>query len=433
MRHCIALFVIFFATHSYLQAGLKEYVQKEDKTFSWKLKDKKEVFQGTMYEIDLVSQTWHDIKWEHSLVIYHPKDTKPTETIFLWNTGGKPSIVNNLLAFEIAGRIKGPIAFLYDIPNQPLFDGKKEDKLIAETFVRFLETKDESWPLLFPMVKSVVKAMDAVQAFGKQEWKFDVKSFVVAGASKRGWTTWLTAASGDARVKAIAPLVFDTLNMRMQLPHQLKSYGSYSRMIHDYTERKLVPLPDTAEAKKLWGMVDPWVYRETLKMPKMIINGTNDPYWTLDALNLYWDDLKGNKWILYVPNAGHGLEQQYEGGKKDRLRVLSTLSAFAAHEITNTPMPRLQWKYQTTDGKIQLEVSCKPPMKAGRLWIADSDTLDFRQSKWKEQAATLGQGVVSGAVSRPEKGYRAVFGECEFEIMGLRYFLSSQLRIVGKP
>lgn len=415
-----------------LHAGLKEYVEAKDQVFAWKLKEKKETSAGTIYEIHLVSQEWQKMKWEHALLIYQPTDTKPSETLFLWNTGGKPSFANNFLGMQIATKLKAPIAFLYDIPNQPLFEGKKEDALIAETFVRFLETKDESWPLLFPMVKSVVRSMDALQAFGKAEWKLDLKHFVISGASKRGWTSWLSAATADPRIKAIAPLVIDTLNLQSQMPHQLKSYGDYSKMIRDYTDRKLVPLPDTVDAKKLWGMVDPWVYREKLTLPKMIINGTNDPYWTQDATNLYWNDLKGDKWLLYVPNAGHGLDQKYEDGRKDRNRAVFTLAAFARHQMDKKPLPTLEWKHEGNGKDCSISVKCNPAPKTARIWVADAETRDFRNSTWIEQPAKLNNGVVQGSVQQPETGWRTFFAECEFEIDGTPYYLSTQLRMIGK-
>jgi PhoPQ-activated pathogenicity-related protein len=407
---------------------LAEYVFKKDDSFAWKLVDTKKSDAGTVYELDLVSQTWQKIVWDHKVQVFVPKGAKPQATLVLWNQGGRPSGTSAALGLQIAERVGAPVAFLYGVPKQPLFGGKTEDALIAETFVQYLATKDASWPLLFPMVKSVVAAMDALQAFAKKEWDFEVKSFVVTGASKRGWTSWLTAATGDKRVKAIAPIVIDTLNMPVQMKNQLAAFGKPSEMIKDYTNAKLVPIPDTPEATTLWRMVDPFVYRDKLTVPKMIINGANDPYWPLDALNSYWDDLKGDKWILYVPNAGHDLRETDANGTKQLLplRAVNTLGAFARCTIFDKPMPGPQWVCDEKAGVCKLEVTSATKPVSLRVWTAEAETRDFRKARWSEDKAAK----FPAEVRAPEKGFRAFFAETEYDLDGLKFTLSTQIRIL---
>jgi len=414
-------------------ADLADYVNRPEPDFAWKLVGTAESDAATVYTLHLVSQKWHDEVWEHDLQVFLPKGVTAPTGMVLYNTGGKPITMTTLVGAEIARRTGLPVAMLFGVPKQPLYGGKKEDALIAETFVRYLDTGDGTWPLLFPMAKSVVKAMDALQAFAKAEWKADVTGFVVTGASKRGWTSWLTAATGDRRVKGIAPMVIDTLNFQKQLPLHLKSFGGYSQMIHDYKERNLLPLPDTAAGRRLWTMVDPWVYREKLTLPKMIINGTNDPYWPQEALNQYWDDLAGEKSVLLVPNAGHDLREVGADGAKQPypIRAVNTLAAFSRHVLAGKPMPALAWKHSDEDGQAYLAVESDLPMKAVRLWEAASTTRDFRKSRWAVGPTARTNVLKTGlGTPFPAEGYKAFFAECDYEVDGLPFTLSTQLRVI---
>jgi PhoPQ-activated pathogenicity-related protein len=412
-------------------ADLQKYVNRPEAAFEWQVKNKIDSEQSgeRIYDLQFVSQVWQGKKWQHQLQIYRPANAAPGSMTFLWVTGGSATPESVSFGMELARKIKAPVAFVYHIPNQPLLEGDlREDDLIAETFVRYLKSEDDSWPLLFPMVKSVVKAMDVLQAFGKKEWSAPVNKFIVAGASKRGWTTWLTAAV-DKRIGAIAPVVIDALNMREQMPRQLQAFGAYSSRLAAYSSRGLLPIPETPAGQRLLNMVDPWAYRDRLTMPKLILNGTNDFYWATDALNLYWDGIPNDKWVLYVPNAGHNLRRQDRPQQEQLNDLITGLAAFSRHQISGAPMPRLRWKHESVKGKLRLTVDATPAPTGARLWIAQAATPDLRTAQWREREVSFSDGKIVGEVTPPENGHLAFFGELDYAIDGLRYHLSTQVRM----
>lgn len=413
-------------------ADLRDYVSRPEPAFAWQPKDKRQSSTETIHELELVSQRWQGVTWRHRLQVYQPAEAKPHALQVLWITGGSPRQAHAALALRLARLIGAPVAFLFNVPNQPLLEGKLwEDELMAETFLRYLKTNDENWPLLFPMVKSVTKAMDALDQFSRDTWNVAPEGFILVGASKRGWTAWL-AAVADKRVKAIAPMVIDALNISGQMSHQVKSLGGYSHKISPYTDRRLLPLPETPEAKRLSSLIDPWTYREELTLPKFIINGTNDPYWATDAINLYWNDLKGEKWVLYVPNAGHDLRRRDRSAAEQFDHAMRGLAAFLRSRIYRKSLPQLQSSHASADGGIRITIDATQPPLGARLWVATAPSRDFREALWNERPAEIKGGRVSGAVALPAEGFTAFFAELDFDLDGLGFQLSTPIRVQGR-
>jgi PhoPQ-activated pathogenicity-related protein len=409
-------------------ADLDAYIQKKDPAFAWTHLDAKAAQGGTVHHFKLISQAWRGEPWEHPLRVYVPEKLEHPRAILLFigggRRGGEPKASDDEQGFNLARVCGARVAVLPLVPNQPLMEGRVEDDLIAETFVRYLETEDETWPLLFPMVKSAVAAMDAVQQWAAKEGA-PADSFVVTGASKRGWTTWLTAAV-DKRVIAIAPMVIPTLNMKAQSQHQLEVFGQHSEQIDDYTRRHLTEQFDTPNGHKLWKMVDPFSYRERIKVPKLIINGTNDPYWTTDSLNLFWDDLEGPKYVVYLPNAGHGLEKHLDW-------AIHGIGALFRHIVADRPLPELSWRSTgEQDGTMLLTVRSRPEPKAAHLWIARTETRDCRKAEWTSRPIAKAD-LLATRIETPTKGYASYFADLTFDDGGLEYHLSTTIRQLGNP
>jgi PhoPQ-activated pathogenicity-related protein len=405
------------------QADLDAFMKKPEPVYHWEKRGEQELAGCRIYDLHLVSQVWQGITWEHRIQIFRPETLAHPEFCALYNTGGSGSAGNTQLGIRMAKDSGAVYAILYNIPNQPLFGGKTEDGLVVYTWLKYMETGDESWPLHFPMAKAVLKAMDTIQAFSREARFPPITGFLIHGASKRGWTTWLAGASRDPRIKAIAPMVIDTLNVLKQGPHQLEAYGKLSEQIDDYTQAGIPEKLNTTAGRRLLALEDPYSYRARLTLPKLLILGTNDRYWSQDALNLYWDGLKGPKWVLYVPNSGHGLE--------DRERVYATLAAFIRMVAGGGRWPKMRWSYMESADGADLSLRSDPPPTEARLFHVQAKTKDFRDSRWSFDPMAHATGGFAGHSPLPAEGYTANFGEAVYNLDGHPFTLSTQIRIIG--
>jgi PhoPQ-activated pathogenicity-related protein len=417
-----------------LTGPLAEYLAAPDDSFAWVKRTEGSVLGCKYVELTLTSQTWRGITWKHQLFVIKPPEINAEAKHALLLIGGgnwKPELADPAMQIKLPGeaqllavaalQMKTPVAILLHVPQQPIFDGKREDQIIAYTFREFLKTEDSTWPLLLPMVKSAVRGMDTAQAAAKKEWDVEIDTFTVTGASKRGWTTWLTGAADD-RVTAIAPMVIDMLNMSPQIALQKESFGELSEEIDDY--RGLDMAIDTPRGKALRQIVDPYEYRQRLELPKLIILGTNDRYWPLDAEKNYWKDLEGEKYLLRIPNNGHGL--------KDYGRIVASLNALHQRAISGQTLPKLTWKFaDDSDDFVSLEVTSDVKPSRVRTWTATARTRDFRESNWQPaDAAANGKGFAS-QLPRPDSGYAAFYSEVVFaEDQPEQFSLTTNVKIV---
>jgi len=405
--------------------ALDRYVAKPDSTYEWQVIAKQDSPQGTGYIIELTSQTWLTPEevdrtvWKHWLTVVRPKNATSNKALMFIgggsNNGGPPRRLEDRLA-KVAFATESVVAELKMVPNQPLVfhnDGvpRTEDDLIGYTWDQFLKTGDDRWPARLPMVKSVVRAMDTVQALFAQDDddSHRIDEFVVAGGSKRGWTTWMTAAVDD-RVVAIMPIVIDVLNVDVSMRHHFSAYGFWAPAIGDYVNHKVMHRRDSPRYAELIQLVDPFAYRDRLTMPKCVINATGDQFFCPDSSQFYFSDLPGEKHLCYVPNGEHSL---------DGTDALDTLVAFHYAIVHGIERPTCTWEYDEDD---KLTVRCSTPPSRVTLWQATNDKArDFRvdtigRTYGNQEVTPNGNGEYEVQLQAPDKGWRASFVQAEFDI-----------------
>jgi len=399
------------------ETALQAYLHNSDKSFKWEVQDKKKGDGVTLYRLQYTSQIWRGITWKHEMFIMVPDILKYNDALLFITGGHNDNTVPSThkwdedLVTSLSGVAKTNmtiVALVWQVPNQPLYGDLTEDALISYTLHQYLGDHDFTWPLLFPMTKSAIRGMDVVQQFSKKEIKRKVNQFVVSGASKRGWTTWLTGAN-DKRVKAIGPMVIDVLNMPVNIDYQKVVWGDYSIEIEDYVKLGIAQQLGTPGGNDLTKMIDPYSYRKTLTMPKMIFMGTNDPYWPADAVKNYIDSIPGDNHICYTPNAAHDL-----GDKK---KAFATLSAFLGTTVTNGKYPVCDYTVSENNGTITLKIKTTPDLLVDAiLWSADSKDQDFRDETWVDKSLNAAnKAEIKVDIKYPESGFRAFYVDLKYK------------------
>ncbi|HUG94216.1 MAG TPA: PhoPQ-activated pathogenicity-related family protein [Planctomycetaceae bacterium] len=422
------------------RTAIDRYVRAPDDSYAWSLAGRNHNAGASTFVIDLTSQTWLSpdevdrIRWQHWLVVVKP-DRATSSTALLFIGGGrngreKPGGADERL-LRLALATNSVVAEIGQIPNQPLvFDGdgqpRVEDDLIGYTWDRYLKTGDERWPARLPMVKAVVRAMDAIQALLARDDVGGpaVDRFTIAGGSKRGWTTWMTAAV-DRRVAAIAPIVIDVLNVQPSMEHHWRAYGFWAPAIGDYVRHRIPERRKTARYADLMTIEDPYLYRERFTMPKCIINATGDQFFLPDSSQFYFDDLPGEKHLCYVPNGDHSLRET---------NAFETLIAFQWSIVNDVPRPKFSWTF-AGDDTIRVRAETRP--NRALLWRATNPAArDFRvetigRAYTSAELRPAEDGTFTARVERPQAGWTAYLVQLEFDVGGpVPLRLTTPVRIV---
>ncbi|HUW61534.1 MAG TPA: PhoPQ-activated protein PqaA family protein [Candidatus Bathyarchaeia archaeon] len=376
----------------------------------------------TGYEIYLASQSWRTTSdvdrplWEHDMTMAVPWFSGD-DVIMLINGGSNPlkypSPDSTIALVCIALGVS--FAQLDQVPNQPLYftdeynNARTEDEILAYSLDKAIDTHDMTWPVHCAMAKAAVKGMDMVQRINKS-----LDDFMVLGASKRGWATWLTTAV-DPRVKWVLPLVIDVFQLPEQVEMHWESYGTYSSAIQDYVDFDLFCRchNDPWARVDLANIVDPYPMISRFSMPKFVITASGDQFFMPDSSKLYFNQLPGQKWLRVFPNNDHYME-----GVLDDYAGLLGILQWGANMMGGSGNPTYSWY---VDGYGQIVFTANSTPDSVKLWQATNPNgRDFRLETvgpiYTSSTLYGSNNVYVGYCPPPAQGYTAFFVEATWGV-----------------
>jgi PhoPQ-activated pathogenicity-related protein len=427
---------------------IDNYANLPDPVFNWTLTTTLKYDTYKLYNLYFTSQQWLNASdssvpiWTHWLQVCIP-DVIESNVGLLYIDGGSDGSIDNPpkdatfnLVPQICQLTGSVVADLGEVPNQPisfpsdpLHMSRTEDEIIAYTWAYYMNNTKEpnitNWVLEFPMAKAGSMALTAMQEFVKQERDHALPSFVVGGASKRGWATWLTAVI-DRRVIAIVPIVAPFGNVTATLNEMWKSYGEWTFAFQPYCQEDIPGNLNHPVWFDLMSLIDVVAFKDRLTLPKYLICATGDEFFLPQSPLFFWDDLMGPKYLRMVPNAEHSMAGHAEG-------VMVSVVAFMESIIKTQVPPEVEWSISEDGTSITYTTNVKP--EKVKVWSAHNpEKRDFREivcgikddplclnfyalfSDTDIEPVSVDNGIYTyvGTVDVPSQGWTAYLVEAEY-------------------
>ena len=326
---------------------LEDYLNEDEAVYKWERLEKNEfttIWGSNVIWLRVTSLIWNypenvwvqnrngpTTTWEHDVIIFIPANLKDSDTAVGFLAGGRNNRAetphDNINAQDLkeadmfAIKSETIVACIKQIPNaKVIFENdpeqkeRMEDDLLAYAWAQFLKDPDHNirWLPRLYMVKGTMQSMRGAQEYLAEAGLAKINGWVVMGASKRGWTTWLTGSvtcNNCPTIRGIIPMVPIEPDFKEGTHHMWKSYGAFTFAFKDYFNQEIIMSGFDDDSWKIADHVlDPLNYPEVLSdMPKLVIVASDDEFMMFEWTSLWWDRLEGEKYLLVIPNTEHSM------------------------------------------------------------------------------------------------------------------------------
>ena len=135
------------------RTAFRHYLDNGDPTHGWETANSYDVGGIRAQNLVLTSQKWRGHVWKHQLTLFIPPEIKRDKALLFISGGycgkdgnprfrGGPDDGLDKMVAAIAATNGAVAAILRQVPNQPLYGGRKEDRLISFTLHRYEQDGD---------------------------------------------------------------------------------------------------------------------------------------------------------------------------------------------------------------------------------------------------------------------------------------------------